>query len=174
MQSPSTRQSSLPHRDITVATRIKPVRFAAKSRRLAVRRDKWQKDPRTAAELTAERGKRGRRRKSAIIQESARTLSAIRAGERGQGGRCRTRSGARDAGRNADEPPPLFPPPPRRRSGTRSLVSETRSFNCLRRSAFRPPATRKQRLLSFSPLYFRTGRTTCQCRERKKRFSMIK
>lgn len=105
-----------------MATRIKPALSTQKvaASRYAGISDK--KDSRAAAELRARRGKRRREsggRKSAIIQESVRTRSAVRTGEK------RERDAGRDPAQNeANESSPsastsrLFPPPPWRRSGT--------------------------------------------------------
>lgn len=93
------------------------------------------KSSRMAAELTARRGKRGGRRKSAIIQGSARTRSAVRTEERDAG---------RDPGQD-DRPTRRHSPHPRRSffhrlHGVvlRSDRVPARSFNCLRKSAFHP------------------------------------
>lgn len=116
MQFPSAHTtlvaSSYHHIHATVATRIKP---ALSSQKVAASRYagiSGKKDSRAVAELTARRGKRGGRRKSAIIQESARTRSAVRTEEKEK----------RDVGRDpaqdeANESPSsastsrLFPPP---------------------------------------------------------------
>lgn len=129
MQFPSAHTtlvaSSYHHIHATVATRIKP----ALSQKVAASRYagiSGKKDSRAVAELTARRGKRGGRRKSAIIQESTRTRSAVRTEEKVK----------RDAGRDpaqdeANESPSsvstsrLFPPPC---SGTPIASSTSEEF----------------------------------------------